>query len=674
MEQFFTPYLFLGIFRLGLFVLFITVLYRLVTPESGKTKNSNYINGICCICAGVLVCFLLIQINSFDRFTILMLIFGSIALAALDLRRKSSLIDQIDNRREKILLYFLKLTDTDAPFREWLKATFFQKIKVRRVVKNMLRENVLINYGIPLSIFITAYLARVYFLVFDSYTLSDIWYNDLIFIKELNNQIWFSNQYTVPGEFALINLYKQLTGISSSLALQTFGILESALLAVAIFWTSSKFTRTNWFPGLIAALGFIFLYGILLLDLATITQHRSIFLALALVLPVFVMVLQPTLLSGLKNEYLFKMLLLFSGIAFIDLFIMLVVVPLFLLFALVCIPKVYSSFFLRALLAYGISLLTVFAIHGGAVYYNGGSFLEFINNHLFSISSYTHVPHLILPYPEFMVYVQFLAVLNLLLILSLWFRNKMKWYPLLTLSSLFVSLVLLATVKNISFDRDLLNQVISVFIPVFLAVLLWNIYNWVLIILKFKINIPLPYSLLIVVILIGLPGYWQYQNPLQTPRRSLAIENVLNTYSTIEGAYLQYSYAVVNNSSSAPISVGSHYFINYEFFNSRYMELDAYYAKKRSDEAFLKENPNLILPKSVFVFLYSEKAILNAENEINEKDQRLARENLSVLRQRNRQIKLFYKSEEIKIYEIINEPNTAKITGLLSKNNSHEVF
>lgn len=622
----------------------------------------------------VLVCFVLTQLNSFDRFTILFFIFGFIALAALDLRWGVPLNDQLTERKEKILLYFLKLTDTNASFSEWLKTTFFQKTNTQHAIKKLFRKNVLIKYGIPIAIFIVAYLSRVYFLYFDSYTLSDIWYNNLIIIKGLGRQNWLSNQNMMLGEFALISLYKQLTQISSSLALHTFGLLESALLAVSIFWGTSKITKTPWFPGLIAALGFIFLYGFLLVNIETITQHRSVFLALAIAIPVFAMVLLPKTLSEFKRAYFFKMLVLFGGIAFIDLFVTLVVIPLFLFFALLCIPKNYKPFFVRALLAFGISLVFVLCIHGVASYYNGGSFSEFLYSNLYSVSSYTYLPQLILPYSEFIVYVQLIAISGFILVLPLWFRNKKKWYTLLALSLLFVSLTLMINAKNLFFDIDLLNQVISVFIPMSVAVLVWVITNLVKIILKPKKSIPAPYPIFIVVLLVGSLGFWQQQNSLQLTKRNLVIENVISTYNIIESTYLPYSYAIVNNSSNAPFSIDSHYFINYKYFNSKYLDLDAIYEKHKTDKAFLKENSNLILPKSTFVYLYSEDAILNTKNGINKEDQKQARENLSILKKRERPIKLFYKGKHVQVYEIINEPNTGNINDLLSNNNSREIL
>lgn len=674
MEQFYTPSLFLGLFRLGLFVLFVIVLYWLTAPKFSKTTNSNFASFIYYICAIVPVCFVLIQLNSFDRFTILFFIFGFIAFRAIDLRWGVPLNDQLTERKERILLYFLKLTDTNASFSGWLKTTFFQKINIQRAIKKVFRKNVLIKYGIPIVIFIAAYISRVYFIYYDTYTLSDIWYNNLLIVKGLGGQNLLSNQEMMIGEFALISLYKQITEISSSMALQTFGFLESGLLSVSIFWGTSKITRTRWFPGLIAALGFIFLYGFLLIDIATITKHRSVFLALAIAIPVFAMVLLPKILSQSKRRYFFKMLVLFGGIAFIDLFVTLVVLPFFLLFALPCIPKRYKYFYIKALLAFGISLALVLCLHVVASYYDGGSFSEFLYSNLYSVSSYTYLPQLVLPYSEFIVYVQYIAMGGFILVLPLWFRNKEKWYPLMALSLLFVSLTLLIYAKNIFFDTDLLKQVICVFVPMSLAVLVWVISYLIKTILRSKESIPAPYPLLIVILLVGSLGFWQQKKSISMTKRNLVIENVLNTYNTIESTYLPYSYAIVNNGSSAPFSIDSHYFISYNYFNSKYLDIDAIYAKHKTDKAFLKENPNVILPKSTFIFLYSEDAMLNTKNGISKDDQKQARENLSILKKRGRPIELFYKGKHVQVYEIINEANAGNINDLLSKNNSREIL
>tara|TARA_R110000850_G_scaffold277058_1_gene421798 strand:+ start:8168 stop:10192 length:2025 start_codon:yes stop_codon:yes gene_type:complete len=674
MEQFYRPSLFLGLFRLGMFVLFVAILYRFAVPKSGKTKTSNYAGLIFFISAAVLLCFVLIQINSFDRFTVFLVIFGFIVLTALDLRWGIPLKTQLKERRENTLLFFLDLTDRNASFSEWLKTTFFKKSKIQRTVKKLFRKKALIHYGIPIAVFITAYLSRVWFLHFDNYTLSNIWYNDLIIVKGLGNQNWLSNREIILGDYALISLYKQLTGISSSLALQTFGFLESSLLAVSVFWGTSKITQTRWFPGLIAALGFIFLYGFMLLDIATITQHRSVFLALAIAIPAFAMVLRPETLSKNKRAYFLKMTVLFSGIAFIDLFVSLLVAPLFLLFAYFSIPKGVKPFFKSALLAFMCSLLLVLCIYAMAVFSGGDSFSEFLYSNLYSVSSYTYVPQLVLPYSEFVVFLQIVAISGLVLVLPLFFRNKKKGYTLLAFSLLLVSLTQIMNIKNLFFDRDVLNQLITVFIPISFGILIWVVFCWLQILLGQKKRAPLAATLSMVVLVLGSLGLWQQQNPLQLTKRSLAIESVLSAYNTIESNYLPYSYAIVNSVSSAPISRDSHYFINYEYFNTRYLDRDANYAKHRTDKALLKENPHLILPKTTFVFLYSEDAQLNIKNGINAEDQKRVRENLSVLRQREREVRLFYKGKEVEVYEIINEPGAGNINDLLSKNNSREAL
>ena len=55
-------------------------------------------------------------------------------------------------------------------------------------------------------------------------------------MKELSEQVWFFHSGSMTGEFLLINLYGTLTGLSDSIALESFGLIEVAILALVIFW------------------------------------------------------------------------------------------------------------------------------------------------------------------------------------------------------------------------------------------------------------------------------------------------------------------------------------------------------------------------------------------------------------------------------------------------------
>jgi hypothetical protein len=80
---------------------------------------------------------------------------------------------------------------------------------------------------------------------------------------------------------------------------------------------------------------------------------------------------------------------------------------------------------------------------------------------------------------------------------------------------------------------------------------------------------------------------------------------------------------------------------------------------------FVVRHPEYSLSKSVLVFILNEKY----ENENNtfpaNKQQKQLLQNIGLLQKRGRQVRLFYDSEILKVYEIINEPQESKISDLI---------
>ena len=138
---------------------------------------------------------------------------------------------------------------------------------------------------------------------------------------------------------------------------------------------------------------------------------------------------------------------------------------------------------------------------------------------------------------------------------------------------------------------------------------------------------------------------------------------ILEVYDQISSTYFPYSFAVVNNNSTQVISENNHYFINYDSFLNEYPAQDSIYFKNIKNPNFFKKNPKYVIPKSVLLFVYNDnkKSFYNSQDTISV----ALMSQLKVLQKRGRKIELFHSNSNFKVYEIINEPKSSKISDLI---------
>jgi hypothetical protein len=667
-EIFFTPSMIMGPVRLILFFAFIVFLKNLGGREKSVYNGLDYfVPGYAFyLSAFVLGSYLLIQVNAFDEFVLLLAVFGFILFALLNLKWDKTLLSQLAQKRNYLLLFAVRNFEKYKTFRSIFQTP--PKIKKTKSSKFLAkRRDIRIQYGILIFVAAMAYGSRYYFYAFDTYMLSDLWYDDLRYLKELDAQKWLFTNGSMMGEFAVISLYALISDTSDAIALQSFGLLESAVLAGMLFWTTSRLTGSRYVPGLVAALSFTFLYGFIPLDVSLLTQHKSVFLALTLVLPLLVFVLKPGTLSDNSRFYFLKLLVIFSAIAFIDLFVMIVILPVFLLFASVLAQKKDLSDILKVALAYFIGLFIVLFIHFIAAVLLGYSIEAFILSNLYSVSSYTYAPQLAAPLPILMQIYLGCAIAMSFIILPLWINNKKHWYPAMTLVLFSAALLFMSTWEEMPIDKDLLYQVISVIAPVFLGISIYILNAWIGKIIKIKTSVPL--ELAVWVSTMGIVSLL-FQNNILTeiPQRNIVNEEIIEAYDILGEKNLPFSYSVVNSSANEVISVNDHFFINYDYFNDEYIQRDSIYAANRLDVEFLKKHPEIILSNSTFVFLYNENAIADDKNKLNAEEQQKTRINLARLMKAERSVQLFLKKTSFSVYEIINEPNATNIQDLIFYN------
>lgn len=663
---FYTPSMVYGPLRIILLVTFVFFLNRLVSSKSSNQLGLDYFipRYLAFVCSIVMLGFLLIQINAYDTFTVLVVLLLFMLFKLLNLKRKKALKPQLRKIRSRTVLYAVKSLEQQ---RDLISVLNFKKKGLQKDAEHQVLSTKQYYWQLALVIFIgvATYASRYYFFNFDTFALSDLWYQDFSKIKSLYGQHWLANGGILMGEYALIQTYAALTDISDVIALQTFGLLENAVLSIVIFWMVSKITKARYIPGLIAALVFIFFYAFLPLNINLMTQHKSTFLALSLALPAFVYLIRPSLLRISKRSYFYWMLLFFLGIAFIDLFVSLVILPLMILSALIWAEKENRSYSIKALLAFGIATVTFLIVYGGFALYKGASIYAFLRTSLYSFTNYTYVPQLILPLDTLLLWYQIGLSILLGISILLYFRSKetLKYQlPVLTFS---LVIFLLPSFAFDLIDPDLLLQVISVLIPICTGIAIYMVFFIIQLVVKLK-QTPIYVRIGMAIAFLYLTYISLDQNALLNyPKRNLTNEYIIEAYDAMHDDLLPYSYSVVNSNMATAMSIDSHFFITYDNFIKQYPKADSIYVANRKDLSYFRENPNAMLSKSTFVFVYAEKAKLNKNEVLEYQEQQQALEVVENLKLKGRKVEVFFKRPLITVYELVNEPEATKINDLL---------
>jgi hypothetical protein len=139
--------------------------------------------------------------------------------------------------------------------------------------------------------------------------------------------------------------------------------------------------------------------------------------------------------------------------------------------------------------------------------------------------------------------------------------------------------------------------------------------------------------------------------------------------------------------SAELISTNKHYFINYDYFIDNYIYRDSVYNAHKKNEHYFQLHPKMVLPNSIFVFVYNlEKAKTNLDNETSNKTNhsyvldiddpeslfsdgsRKAPQLTAIidtLKKKGRTVKLYFNSDEVKVYEIVNVAKRSKTEDLI---------
>ncbi len=606
----------------------------------------------------LLMVFLLTQINAYNLFNVLFFLFLVISIDLIGFKNLRNTRKFFNVQIKSSLLQLLRNIELKKSFSFWIKLPTKKK-------KNKKTFNWLIVV-LTVLIGVLTFLSRYYFIRFDNYALTSSWIDDLSRTIKFDMQHWFADGASVDGELAIANLYGKITDVSAEIALQVVSILETTLLSVLIFWTLYRLSPSKFLAPVIGSVSFALVYVLTPLNVYYLLENNATYMALTFSLPMMVFYLKPQLLRVSKFIYFLCFVLAFFAIGLIDLFTMLILLPPFLIIAFAINKLQYKMFNLLGILAYFFSVLILMLIYNIMCYNVQTDFITFLHSNILSISSYTYVPQLILPYAEIVKYFQFATLAGMSLIIISTIIRRESWHATIIFFLYFNFLIFLTTINNIWVDRDMINNSISVFMPLvfgFCMAIVFRLLNFVF--GKYQRFVPITATFLLGSIVYAAVHIQQAAVEALTESDPTP-KYILDAYDKISQEYFPYSYTVVNDPATQIISANKHFFMNYDYFLSSYPDVDRIYFANKKDPQFLIQNPQFALTKSVLVFVLNEnnKAEKNLLSENKALSVNLKKE-LDLLKSRGRKINIFYDSNILRVYEIVNEPKQSKITDLI---------
>ena len=651
----------LGPFRLLLFIAFIYAINLLVIKPSKKKYGLDLFISSYAFFVSFLIILILIltQLNSYDFIVVGFILLLIAVFTFLDLDFKKDLRPQLKHIRTRFILYVVKSIEFKTPL---LGEKNFKKSKnsldqEKRVIK-------LWQVSVGVIIVILCFASRFYFFKYDNYTLSDFWYQDLSNIKEITKQHWFIANGNSLGEMALINFYALITGISDAVALSSFALITTSLLALVLFWMLNRITRSIMVPGFTAAMVFIYWYCFLPLNVNLMTQPKSVFLALTLAFPLltYLFVNDSKKLQQKRAKALFVLFVL--AIALINWFVAMVIIPVMLFVYFIFNVKKQTKQVLTIIGYYALSILVLILCYCIIGYLQGKELSFYLSTNLFSFNYYTYAPQLILPIKQLYSCYYISSVVLGVLSVVLYFKNTFKYKAVAMLSVFLVALFSMYQLQLTFMDLDILNLILVASIPLGFGLIVFYCTELLsFVTLRNTIKIPLQLFAVTISVLAVLYGF-ESQKLKNYPVRNPINAHILKVYDLMDQTLLPFSYAIVNREVNSRIGEDKHYFINYQEFDASYMDQDEIYYKFKNNTNYLKYHPEIVLPQSVFVFIYDKDVVLNTKNGLDITEQEKAQSQIDLLLQKGRKINVFYDSKELKVYEIINEPKASHIDDL----------
>lgn len=598
----------------------------------------------------VLIAFVLVLFNCYNLYNTLVILLVYILFDTYNFRGVKYIYNQMSQKVKTSVLFLLKHIELKQSLMFWIS------IKSKNNHKIIALKSIIIITVISSVIF----LFRGHLFSYDKYILSELWIEDLNKVLSYNNHSVFQNLEIVEGEYLLTNFYSKLVHVSPEIALETFGVLQPICLGVILIWILQKLRKVGFILPLIGSICFGVLLAIMPLNINYITQHQSIFLALTITLPLLVYISKPKLIAKSNFTYAIYVFIALLAIGLINVFVLLIIIPPFLVINLLQPSLAYLQARILTIGMFITALIVLLAIY----FQIDATFnlIHFLKVNLIAVSSFTYVPHLIVPYDTILNYVCVLCVCNMLISATRYIINRKVNKTEILFLMYYISLIGLYKLELFVIDYDLLYTALAVITPLIIGVnfvvlikLISKIINE-----KYRSNLINYTSALVLCVISILFVKTNEIIEFQTTKTSQKPKDILQTYNKIYNNYMPYTYAVVNQSNTQALSIQKHYFISYNEFNRTYLTRDSIYQFYKKKQKILKKHPEYILPQSVLFFKHKNSF---AEHKVTAESDNL----LQQLRNRGRNITTIYESEHLEVLEIINTPKSSRVVDLIFK-------
>jgi hypothetical protein len=590
-----------------------------------------------------IVIFITVQLNIFDLLNTLFILALIITIELIGIQNLKTPFIYFKSKIKKLLVKRLKNIELNTTLKSWFSIKKKETVNV---------NHYFLYFSLGFAVVVT-FIARFYFLKYDFYLLSNSWNSDLESMFNLDKQYWFYPNNSMVGELAYINFYAKIFDVSPEIALQSMGIFEAVLLVIILFWLLKKCSGSEYFAPIITALSFAVFLTIIPVNLNFLTQRNPIFLALTFAIPCFYYLINPMELKLKRLSFFLSFLGAFIIIGLIDLFTFCILIP---PFVLISIFLSNNNFTASYWIAFGAFLFSILILFGG--YYIMCTtfqidFNDFMRSNVISVNSYTYNPQLIIPIDLLVNYYVIFAFGCTILILFFVLFLKENWNVSLAFILYFLLLTALLKIPNILVDKDLMLQSMAVFFPIVIGISVGVALRLAASVTKKTNKIHNYLTAISSFVILYFAIDLQKGALINIPKSNDFSLQILAVYDKIHSDYFPFSFAVVDQNTTQILSENNHYFINYSDFMSSYLQKDALYFSNYKKLNYFKSHPNDVLPNSILIFIYTN---VNTKKLFNL---------LKILKQRGREINIFYQSTDLKVYEIINQPNSSKTTDLI---------
>jgi hypothetical protein len=644
-----------GFLRFSLFLLFLYYLNRKFVNKSDSNNFLEFIihNWYRYGSITAIVLFLMIQFGIYDLLNLLVILLVIVFLDYAGLKNIRHIKTYIHTGTKNLLRVLIKRVELRRPLWIWLDYKHKKSINGRRYYIFFLCG----------TLAIITFMARYYFFKYDQYTLSSLWLFELQKVHDFDLQIWFLNEVMVNGSLAFANLYGKMTQVSPEIALTSLGLLEATFMSVIIFWLIRKLTFPGMLAPVIATLSFALAFTLIPVNIYFFLQHKPVFLAMTLAFPAMLYMVRPGSLKFKRHNYFFAQAICFIAIGLINIFALFILIPPFVIIAGLFVKAKSRSYYLLGFLSYLAAALIILGLYAIICGYFEIDFVAFMHKNLLSVSSYTYVPQLVIPFDNLVLYYQLLSFSGLLLLIVYAIFLKEVWRPAVAFLLYFNVLIFISTVPSPWIDADLLNEALTVFMPVVLGIVLAAVLRLVKPLSErfSRFNYVAAGTCCGILLFAGV--YFQRPALAQLDPSAARSRQILDAYDHISSEYFPYSYAVVNDNYTQVISTHKHFFMNYSDFLYDYPSRDSIYFAHRKTPDFFKKNPQHVLPKSILLFVYhgDEEDVYGEDGDISE----LLMNQIKMFRKRGRKVQLVYDKKSLKVYEIINEPRQSRVSDLI---------